>query len=407
VLDVDIIRAEFPALARNAAGRPMVYLDSAASALKVRAAIDAVTKYYTSNGANVHRGLHSLSQEASEAFEECRAHVARFIGASADDEVVFTKNATEALNIVAAGLGLRPGDNIVGTIVDHHSNILPWQARCEYRCANVLSSPERFAEVIAELADDHTRAIVAPLYSNVTGARLPVEELVPLARRLDVPLVVDAAQGGGHVPLRVGQLGADFVALSAHKMCGPTGVGVLYGRREQLQRLSPVIVGGGTVATLDLDAEQPVVFRLPPWRFEAGTQDIAAVLGLRAAVRFLEGVGMERIHQHVMAVWRAGMEEVQKERLDEHFEIRTGAADDNVGIIAFAPRRKQVDAVRLSQILSDTYGVMARAGSHCAHPLHKALGWRYGSLRFSVQLYNTVDELGYAVRSLAAATRML
>lgn len=407
MLDPDTIRAEFPALTRITAGRPLVYLDSAASALKVRAAIDAVAKYYRSNGANVHRGLHSLSQEASEAFEECRSHVARFIGASAEDEVVFTKNATEALNIVAAGLGLGPGDNIVGTIMDHHSNILPWHVRCEYRCANALAAPSLLGEAVAKLTDNRTRAIVAPLYSNVTGARLPVEDLVPLARRLAVPLVVDAAQGGGHVPLRVEQLGADFVALSAHKMCGPTGVGILYGQREWLQRLSPSIVGGGTVATLDLDAEQPVVFRLPPWRFEAGTQDIAAVLGLRAAIRFLEGVGMERIHQHVMAVQRAGMEEVYRQKLDEHFEIGTGAADDNVGIIALAPRRKEVDAVRLSQILSDTYGVMARAGSHCAHPLHKALGWRYGSLRFSVQLYNTVDEFVYAVRSLAAAAKML
>jgi len=407
MLDTNVIRAEFLALARTTAGRSVVYLDSAASALKPRAVIDAVTKYLSTNGSNVHRGLHTFSQEASEAFETSRSRVTQFLGASGDDEIVLTKNATEGLNVVAAGLALSPTDNVVGTIVDHHSNILPWQVRCEYRCVDVLKSPERFAELIAARVDERTKAIAAPMYSNVTGARFPVEQLVPIAAKWGIPLVVDAAQAGGHVPLRVGELGADFVAISAHKMCGPPGVGALWGRREWLARLKPMFVGGGTIATLDFEADEPVVFRRSPWRFEAGTPDISGTLGFGAAVRFLDEIGMESIHQHVMAVWAAGMETVKKEGLEEIFEIGTGSKEDNVGIISFAPRREQVDPVRLSQILSDTYGVMARAGSHCAHPLHKALGWTRGSLRFSLQLYNTVDEITYAVRSLAACTKLL
>jgi cysteine desulfurase/selenocysteine lyase len=407
MLDTNLIRAEFPALARKTAGRPVVYLDSAASSLKPRAVIDAVTKYLSQNGSNVHRGLHTFSQEASEAFETSRAQITQFLGASGDDEIILTKNATEGINLVAMGLDLNAGDNVVGTVVDHHSNILPWQVRCEYRATNVLESPDRFVELVAARVDDRTKAIVAPMYSNVTGARFPVEQLAALANKRGIPLVVDAAQAAGHVPLRVGELGADFVAISGHKMCGPPGVGALYGRREWLARLKPMYVGGGTIATLDFEAEEPVVFRRSPWRFEAGTPDISGVLGFGAAVRFLDEIGMDRVHQHVMEVWALGMEEVRRERLEELFHIGTGETKDNVGIISFAPRHERVDAVRLSQILSDTYSVMARAGSHCAHPLHKALGWTRGSLRFSLQLYNTADELAYAVRSLAACTRML
>ncbi|MCC6749159.1 MAG: cysteine desulfurase [Deltaproteobacteria bacterium] len=394
-LDVRELRQEFPALDRMVGGNPITYLDSAATTLKPRAVIDAVVGYMSRYSGNIHRGKHLFSEEASEAFEGAREAVAQFVNARVE-EVVFVHGTTEAINLVADGLCLARDENVVGSILEHHSNILPWRARCEYRAAPLTAAGIPDVAAAEALIDARTRALTVTLCSNVTGVVIPIDAWVALARRHDLPILVDAAQAAPHRRLDLRALDCDFLVFSGHKMLGPTGVGVLCGKKERLAALTPRNLGGGTVSLVRNDMSYEL--RELPWRLEPGTPDIAAVIGLKAAVRFLEDLGRDELEEHdaTMAACLA---------------THLGAVPD---LAVYAPARELPRAGiasmwdasgtmapdYLARVLSDTFGIMVRGGHHCAHPLHDLINPR-GSVRASTYLYTTEEE----VERLAGALR--
>lgn len=382
---MSLVRAEdFPVLQRKIEGRRIIYLDSAATTLKPRAVIDAVMQFYERSTANIHRGDHTLSQEASEAYESSRDAVARFINAGGR-EIVFTANTTESLNLVGSGLGLAPGDNVVAGIADHHSNLLPWMSRCEVR---LMRDPGQLDSLI----DAKTRLVALTHASNVTGTIHPIADAIAVAHRKGVPVCVDGAQSVPHLPVDVLSLGCDFLAFSGHKMLGPSGAGVLYVSEAMWERVKPLKLGGGTV---DHVREDGFSLKRVPHRFEAGTPNIEGVLGLGAAVRYLDAIGMERLHEH-------GLAQAKKLR------SLVGAIDglkllgpegETLPIATLAPATPAVDAARLGMMLSDTYKIMARSGTHCAHPYYAQLGVR-GALRLSAYVYNSDEDLEMAAAAL-------
>jgi cysteine desulfurase/selenocysteine lyase len=397
--DVHRVRSDFPLLARNVANRPIVYFDNAATALKPRQVVAALRRHYEHSTSNIHRGRHLLSQEASNDFEAARERVARAIGASAS-EVVFVRGATEGVNLVADGMRLDPADNVVGTELEHHSNILPWRSRCEYKLSTLLPSGLPDVDSAARLIDDRTRALVVSHCSNVTGAYVPLEPWVALARAKRVPILVDAAQSAAHRALDVVAMDCDFMVLSGHKMCGPVGAGVLYGKSDRLEMLEPRMLGGGTVSIVRADGSY--VLRELPWRLEAGTPDIAAVIALGAAFDYLSTVGRDAIERHLVELRRA---------LERHvvslpgFKFLAPWSDVAAPIVSLVEESGTFPPDYLSRMLSDTYGIMTRSGHHCAHPLHERLGFN-GSLRVSLQMYNTEEEVLYLRDALIRLQRM-
>jgi len=393
-------RDDFPVLAREIEGRRLVYLDSAATTLKPRPVIDAVVRFYEHHTANIHRGDHTLSQEASEAYEASRDLVARFLGASAR-EVAFTANTTEGLNLVAEGLGLRAGDNVVASVVDHHSNLLPWMSRCAVRLLGERPDGRLDLDRLASLIDDRTRLVALSHASNVTGAIHPIAGAIALAHQRGVPVSVDGAQSVPHLPVDVAQLGCDFLSFSAHKMLGPSGVGVLYVSEAMWDRLKPLKLGGGVV---DHVREDGFSLKRVPHRFEAGTPNIEGVLGLGAAVRYLDRLGMEAVHEEGVA---------QSRKLRALTAALPGLrllgpvdADDTLPIVTLAPTAPAVDAARLGMILSDTYKIMARSGTHCAHPYYARAGVK-GALRLSAYVYNSDEDLEIAAGALGEIMKRL
>jgi cysteine desulfurase / selenocysteine lyase len=383
--DVTVIRRDFPVLSRTIDDVPVIYLDNAATTLKPRAVIDAVSGYYTHIGANVHRGLHRLSQEASTLFEDARGRVAQFIGARAD-EVVFVRNTTEALNLVAHGLRLSPDDLVVGTLDAHHSHLLPWRhvARLELTPLDAQGRVDR--DGYEALLRQRPKVVALTYCSNVTGAYLPLEEMVRAAHSRDAVVVVDAAQAIGHRPIDVATLGVDFLAFSAHKMMGPTGVGVLYGRREHLERLQPWLLGGGTVDWVDARSH---ALRRVPHRFEAGTPDIAGVIGLDAAIRYLDRLGLEVINAHDRTLAAALNEGA---RLRPYLEVLGPVSDIDKTAILSLRLRGVTSLDDVARILSDAHGIMCRTGHHCAQPLVDTFTTG-GVLRVSAYVYNTAEEI--------------
>jgi cysteine desulfurase/selenocysteine lyase len=387
------VRRDFPILAREVCGRPIVYFDNAATSLKPTVVIEAVVGYMERYTANIHRGKHFLSDEASEIYERTRQRAARFVNGTTN-ETILTSGTTESINLVAEGLGLSKEDNVVGTVLEHHSNILPWRARCEYRGAGLTASGQPSLEEAQRLIDGRTRLVTVTHCSNVTGVHVPVRAWADLAHRHDLRLFVDAAQSAPHFRIDVAEFDCDYLAFSAHKMCGPTGAGVLYGKREALEALAVRKLGGGAVTEVRSDFSYRL--RELPWRLESGTPDIAAVAGFGAALDYLEGLGMDAIDRHNRALRGA---------LDRAVAgvagIRSFAAPtlDRASILAFAlPSAMPSDD--LSRVFSDNFGIMVRGGHHCAHPLHAVLG-AAGSLRASLQFYNTEEEIDYFGRSLA------
>ncbi len=397
--DLAAVRAEFPLLERQVAGRPIAYLDSAATALKPRPVIEAVTRYMTHSTANIHRGRHLLSQEASSAFEDARERVARWLG-GVSRGVIFVRGATEAINLVAAGLRLGPGDNVIGSRLEHHSNILPWSMRAEYRAAPLDADGRPDLAAAEARIDANTRLIAISACSNVTGAVVELAPWVALARRHGLRVLVDAAQSGAHGPLALDALGADYVALSGHKMCGPSGAGVLYGQPEALEALDPPSLGGGTVAMVRPDFSY--VLRELPWRLEAGTPDIAAVIGLGAAVGWLEAIGRDAIAARLEELRLALDDALADVEGIERFGARTGL---RAPIEPFVETSGTFPADFLTRMLSDSFGLMLRAGHHCAHPLHDALGVA-GTARASLHIYNGEDELERLADALRSIVRM-
>ena len=412
------LRADFPILAEHVNGVPLVYLDSAATSQKPRAVIDAEVAFLTRSNAAVHRGAHTLAAEATELFEDARATVARFVGAS-EDELVWTSGATAGINLVAYGLGnasagrggdaarrlaLAPGDELVVTESEHHANLIPWQELAARTGATLRHIPVHDDGTIdmdaaASVIGERTRVVAFPHVSNVLGIVNPVAELVALAQAAGALTVLDACQSAPHLPLDLPALGVDFAVFSGHKMLGPYGIGGLYGRRDVLAALPPFLTGGSMITTVTLDEAQ---YLAPPQRFEAGTQPVSQAIGLAAAIRYLDGIGMDAVHAHEQRLERRlrdGLRSIPGIRLlgDASTSSATAEAVQRVALCAF-----DVDGVHAhdaGQFL-DSRGIAVRVGHHCAQPLHRRFGLT-ASVRASAALYNTEAEIDLLLEAVA------
>jgi cysteine desulfurase / selenocysteine lyase len=393
--DAEAIRAEFPILARQVNGKPLVYLDSAASAQKPRAVIDAMTHAMAHSYANVHRGLHTLANETTEAYEAARKSVARFIGAE-PAEVVFTKGGTEAINLVAAGLGatLKPGDEILLSEMEHHANIVPWHFLRErlgvvLRFTPVTDDGRLDVEAFQNLLNDRTRVVALTHMSNVLGTVNRVAELTRLAHDAGALVLLDGCQAIVHQPVDVKALDADFYVFSGHKLYGPTGIGILYGKAERLAALPPYQGGGEMIGNVSLEA---ISYTDPPHRFEAGTPPILEAIGLGAAIDWLAGLDRAAVAAHEHALY-----DHVRERLNGANWLRVlGEAPGKGAILSFTVDGAHAHDV--AQIL-DRYGVAVRAGTHCAEPLMRRFGVT-SSARASFALYNTHEEADAFVDAL-------
>lgn len=384
----DLIRGEFPILSRRIGDRPLVYLDSAASAQKPEAVIEAMAGLMRHSYANVHRGLHTLANETTELYENARQKVADFIHGD-PDEIVFTRGATEALNLVASGLGhqLTEGDEVLLTEMEHHANIVPWHFLRErkgvvLRFAPILPDGALDLEALEGMISARTRVVSVVHMSNVLGTVNPVRRIASLAHAAGAVMVVDACQSVVHSPLNVRELGADFVAFSGHKLYGPTGIGVLWGRAERLAELPPWQGGGEMIDQVDFDR---ITYAAPPLRFEAGTPPIVEAVGLGAAVDWISAQDRGAIETHEKALYRQAAE-----ALGRINGVRIlGEAEGKGAVLSFV--LEGAHAHDIAQLL-DRYGVAVRAGTHCAEPLMRRLGVS-SSVRASFALYNTSEEV--------------
>lgn len=404
-LDVARLRADFPILGRTVRdGKPLVYLDSGATSQRPVQVLDAERAFLTTSNAAVHRGAHQLAEEATDAYEAARRTIACFVGAAVD-ELVFTKNATEALNLVAYTLGdprsgdlaVGEGDEVVVTELEHHANLVPWQELCRRTGATLrwygVTDDGRIDLDSLELTE-RTKVVAFAHQSNVLGSVAPVAELVRRARAVDALVVLDACQSVPHAPIDVAALGVDFAAFSGHKMLGPSGVGVLYGRNSLLSALPPFLTGGSMIEKVEMAGS---TYALPPQRFEAGVPMTSQAVGLGAAVDYLSAIGMDRVEAHereLTAATLAGLADLPGVRV-------VGPTDttDRGGAVSFV-----VDGVHahdVGQVLDDE-GVAVRVGHHCAWPLHQRLGIA-ATVRASFALYNTLDEVDALVAGVRRA----
>ena len=396
--DVAAIRAQFPILGRKVHGKPLIYLDSAASAQKPDAVLDAMTGLARTSYANVHRGLHTLANETTEAYEKARETVARFINADRD-EVVWTKSATEAVNLVASsfGLSLNAGDEIVLSEMEHHANIVPWHFLRErkgvvLKFIPVLDDGRLDMEAYKSLLSDKTKMVAVTHMSNVLGTVNDVAEIVRLAHAAGAPVLLDGCQGVVHTKVDVKALDVDYYVFSGHKLYGPTGIGVLYGKAERLAALPPYQGGGEMIASVSLDK---ITYADPPHRFEAGTPAILEAVGLGAAIEWLNGLDRDAIFAHEHALY-----ERVAERLRGVNGVRIlGEAPGKGAVLSFTV--EGAHAHDIAQVL-DRYGVAVRAGTHCAEPLMRRFGVT-SSARASFALYNTEAEADAFVDALAKA----
>ncbi|MFO0689354.1 MAG: cysteine desulfurase [Myxococcota bacterium] len=395
--DVTAIRRDFPILGTRMRGKPLCYLDSAASAQKPQVVIDAISDFYARHYANIHRGVYQLSADATRRYEEVRTRVARFIGAPDPREIVFVRNATEAINLVARSWGeaeIGKGDEIVLTTMEHHANIVPWQMLAERRGARL-----RVAEIhddgtldvgsLEKLLGPRTRLLAFTHVSNALGTVNPVREITAMARARGITTLVDGAQGVPHAKVDVSDLGCDFYAFSGHKLFGPSGAGVLYGRLALLEAMPPFLGGGDMIERVSFKG---TTYAAAPQRFEAGTPDIASVIGLGAAIDYLEGVGMERIH-----VYEQSLLAYATDRLAKVPGLRlVGTAPEKAAVLSFV-----LDGVHPHDIgtVLDGEGIAIRAGHHCAQPLMDRLGLP-ATARASLAFYNTPDEIDHLVAAL-------
>ncbi|MFG6444518.1 SufS family cysteine desulfurase [Microbacterium sp. P07] len=405
------VRGDFPLLARDIDGAPLVYLDSAATSQKPRAVIDAEAAFLTGANAAVHRGAHTLAAEATELFEDARATVAAFVGAE-PEQVVWTSGATAGINLVAYALGnaslgrggpearrlaLAPDDEIVVTESEHHANLIPWQELAARTGAVLRTIPVRDdgtldLEVAASVVGARTRVVAFPHVSNVLGIVNPVAELVALARAVGALTLLDACQSAPHLPLDLPGLGVDLTVFSGHKMLGPYGIGALYGRAEVLDALPPFLTGGSMITTVTLERAE---YLPPPQRFEAGTQPVSQAIALAAAARYLSNFDMAAVHAHESDLERRmlrGLREIPGIRL-----LGEAADAERVALWAF-----DVDGVHAHDVgqFLDARGVAVRVGHHCAQPLHRRFGMT-ASVRASAALYNTADEIDVFLDALS------
>ena len=403
-LDVASIRQEFPILSRTVNGRPLVYLDNAATSQKPRSVIQALTDYYEGYNSNVHRGVHTLSVEATDKYEEARAKVARFINSPSPEEVIWTRNTTEAINLVAqtwASANLKAGDEILLTEMEHHSNLVPWQQVAQQTGAVLRFIPitEEFTLDLTDLdglLTSKTRLLAMTMMSNVLGTITPAKELTAAAHRVGAAVLLDAAQWVPHVPTDVQDLECDFMAFSAHKMCGPTGIGVLYAQRSVLEEMDPFLTGGEMVKEVWLDRAD---WNDLPMRFEAGTPNIADAIAMGAAVDYLSGLGMDRVRQHEMQLTGYALERFRE--LEEVVTYGPPGLEKRGGVVSFYA--SDIHPHDIGTVL-DHWGIAIRAGHHCAMPLMRKLEVP-ATGRASFYLYNTEEEVDILVDGLKEALR--
>jgi cysteine desulfurase/selenocysteine lyase len=399
-LDVARIREDFPILQRQVYGRPLVYLDNAATTQKPRQVIQALVDYYQRYNANIHRAIHCLGEEATDAYEASRAKVARFINAPGPDCIVFTRNATEAINLVAYTWGranLREGDEVLLSEMEHHSNLVPWQ-----RLAKEKGARLRYIGVTAQQTldlegwpdrylNERTRLLAIGHVSNGMGTINPVADLVREARRRGIVTLVDGAQSVPHLPVDVQALDCDFLAFSGHKMLGPTGVGVLYARRQLLEEMEPFLSGGEMISKVTLEE---TTWNEVPWKFEAGTPNIADVIALGAAIDYLEALGMERVRLHEMELTDYALKRLRQ--LEDIVIYGPPDARQRGGVVSF--NLPDIHPHDVGTVL-DRYGVAIRTGHHCNQPLMNRLGI-WGTARASFYVYNTPEEVDTLVEAL-------
>ncbi len=402
MIDVEAIRADFPILTQEVNGHPLAYLDNAASSQRPVQVLEAIRHYYTHDHANIHRGVHTLSHRATDLYEGARETVRGFINAASVREIVFTRGTTEAINLVANSFGQRlgPGDEVLVTTMEHHSNIVPWQMLCArtgavLRVAPITDSGELVLPSLVDLLGPRTRLISVAHVSNALGTVNPVREIIAAAHARGIPVLLDGAQAIAHSPVDVRALDCDFYAFSGHKMCGPTGIGVLYGRESLLTGLPPWQGGGDMILTVSFSGS---TWNDLPYRLEAGTPHIAGAIGLAAAIRYLTGIGMEAI-----AAW--------EEKLLRHATAAltaipgltvVGTAREKAGLVSF--NVAGIHPHDLGTVL-DQQGIAIRAGHHCAMPVMERFGLP-GTARASFAFYNTIAEIDRLVAAVRVAQRM-
>jgi cysteine desulfurase/selenocysteine lyase len=390
VWDVERIRQDFPALQQQVHGRPLVYLDNAATSQKPRAVLDALVAYYSFDNANVHRGVHLLSERATEAYEGARAHIQRHLNAASPREIVFVRQATEGINLVMASYGRRfvgAGDEIVISAIEHHANIVPWQMLCEEKGARLRVVPiddrgDLLMEEYARLLGPRTKLVAMTQVSNALGTVTPIEDVVGLAHRQNIPVLIDGAQAVPHQPVDVRDLDCDFYVFSGHKAYGPTGIGVLYGKEHWLERMPPFQGGGDMIKSVTFEK---TTYNELPYKFEAGTPHIAGAIGLAAGLQYIAGLGLEQIRDYEHELLAYGTE-----LLSAIPGVRLiGTARHKAAVLSFV--LDGVHAHDLGTIL-DQHGVAIRAGHHCAMPVMQRFGVP-ATARASLAFYNTRAEL--------------
>jgi cysteine desulfurase/selenocysteine lyase len=404
-LDIQEIRKEFPILSRQVHGRPLVYFDNAATTQKPRQVIDALVEYYENYNANIHRGIHTLAEEATAKYEETRQKTADFIGAPSADTIVFTRNTTESINLVAyawARKQLKPGDEIVFSVMEHHSNIVPWQLIAKetgatLRFLDIDDEGQLVWDDVERTIGEKTKIVAITHMSNVLGTINDVRRIADLAHPHGALVLVDGAQSVPHLPVNVQELDCDFFAFSAHKMLGPTGVGVLYARRELLEAMDPFLGGGEMIRRVTLEAS---TWNDVPWKFEAGTPNIGDVCAFGATLDYLMAFGMENVRAHEIDITRAAMRKLSQ--IPSMTIYGPESVDARGGVVAF--NLDDVHPHDLGTVL-DSYGVAIRAGHHCAQPLMKRLDV-VATARASFYIYNTVEELDTLVEGIEAAARL-
>jgi cysteine desulfurase/selenocysteine lyase len=392
MFNVEEVRGDFPILQRRINGVPLIYFDNTATTQKPRRVMEAILDFYENHNANIHRGIHTLSQEASEMYEEAHDKIAKFIGANGREDIVFVRNTTEGINVVAYGWALhrlKAGDEILTSKIEHHSNMVPWQiiskitgAKMAY--ADVDEDGVVTAEKISEKITKKTRIISVNHVSNVLGVINPVREIGKLAEENDAILIVDGAQSVPHMPVDVEELGVEFMAFSAHKMLGPTGIGALYGRGDLLDEMDPFLGGGDMIREVYLER---FTTTSPPWKFEAGTPNIAGGIGFSAAIDYLERLGMREVKDYEAKLTRYLLDE-----LVEFDKVSILGSDDpqsRIGLVSF-----NVEGLNPHDVaaLFDLEGIAIRSGHHCAQPLHRYFGVE-SSARASFYVYNTRKEI--------------
>ncbi|PYQ16109.1 MAG: cysteine desulfurase CsdA [Acidobacteria bacterium] len=402
-IDISAVRRDFPILSRQVHGRPLVYLDNAASSQKPRAVIEAERSLYEEYYANVHRGVHTLSMASTDAYEAARSKAQRFLNAGSPREIIFTRGTTEAINLVAATFGrsrVRAGDEVLVSGLEHHSNIVPWQMVCEEKGARLRAAPinddgEIVLDELAKRLTTRTRILALAHVSNALGTVNPVAQIIEMAHARGVPVLLDGAQAAPHVEVDVQALGCDFYAFSGHKIYGPSGIGVLYGKASLLEEMPPYQGGGDMILSVSFEK---TTYNELPYKFEAGTPNIAGVVGLGAALDWVGGIGLDRIaaHEH-------GLLEQGTRRLQEVPGLKIiGTARDKVAVLSFVV--EGVHPHDMGTVL-DYEGVAVRTGHHCAQPVMERFGVP-ATTRASLAVYNTKEEIDVLVEGIQKAREM-